>query len=462
MNLNRWPGYLEDTPRARTLALLDDRRIITQDGDVYAVHSWADIKSIGLALDLELYTSEIVDSWWFAGALADTSVKVMIPASIMLHAATPITSLYAQERRKRVWIICGRAWGHSSVGRDFLRCLSALFALCGVGVRPTPGSLGQALMRSHWKQEKRAFVSHPPNAARKVLLNECLGGRVDYFVTSDETFDTVFETDLTSAYCSVVDLLPGGYTVALGQEPDLTCVTYYMRCHIRIPADGVVAFGIFGIKGALSNEYPTQPGEYDAWLWKEEVDQCRRAGWVVMPQYGWGWTKWNTGLTSWSQHMFMLRQMATSLDSVLAAWIKQTIVSALGRFGMPLFQWALVPETSAFVQPGDIGLSLHGRQSGFVLHRTQEWNATHLSHWYSYILMRCRLVLRMRMMYEAERGNTVYMSNYDALYCRLPADPVSAGYHLGNWKQAQLTSVRFPFPRGVIAAEKRTLPGVKR
>lgn len=460
---SRWPGYY-DTPRQRELAWLDGQTIRSLNGDVFHVQQWEEIKRAAFAGHYDVYTSDLLGSWWFESAVNDSSVRLLVPGAVLLHGLSPVTSLVITEGEQRVWIVSSRAWGHPAANYDFLVALHQLFVLCAVGVRPTPGSLGQALMRQTWQAAGLAPVTRPPNQCREDLLNHCLGGRVDYFVSQSDHFDVVYEADLAGAYASLCDRLPDGPTVCLSGEPEALSdyATAFLDCRITIPARLRLDLGVFGIKTQAGNSYPIAAGSYDAWLWREEVDACRRAGMTVKIRSGWAWTTWNDGLSSWAQSIYTLRQMATLSNSLLAGWLKQATVSALGRFGMPLWQWQILPETSLSVCPGDIGLLDNGQQTGYVLHQVHEPNANHLTHWYSYILMRARLALRARMQWEHDRNNTILASNYDAVYTVLPADPDSLGLELGAWKQTELHSVRFPYPRGVISAEKVTLPGTKR
>lgn len=462
--LQQWPGYTERQPRKRVLAMLKGYRILSEHGDVWYVRSWASVKELLFREHLELYVTDLPGSWWFADAIRDSQAKVLVPSTAIMHSWNPVTAMYVKEGRHRGWILSSRAWNTPTVSFDFLHTLRTLFDSTGVGERPTPGSLGQALMRQYWQQDKRKWVSRPYNQCRRDLLAHSLGGRVDYYVSPITEYAEVYEQDLTGAYASVVDRLPGGHCVSLHREPvDFTeCVTYFMECRITIPDDIHLVFGVFGIKSENgTNVYPTESGRYTAWLWKEEIEQCRRLGIVVQPCTGWGWTNWNSGLARWARHMFQLRSVLGSAESVLGKWIKQAIVSSLGRFGMPLWQWSLLPESSPLLTQGDMGLSINNQETGLVLHRVAEWSSNHLTHWYSYLIMRCRLVLRARMQMEYDKGNPVLASNYDAVYTLLPAEAGSLGAGLGEWKQSRLTGVRFPFPRGLISNEKRTLPGVK-
>lgn len=464
--LQRWPGYSEAKPRERQLALWEGNALVLPSSDVPCA-TWQDFKTLAFSYQPlpEVYVSDIINQPWWADCLADPDVRVMVPTSVLAHSWNMVQSVQVKKGRKRVWIISSRTWHQKTASPAFLAELDALFALCGVGVRPTPGSLGQAIMRKHWQREERRWVSRPTNPARIDLLAHSLGGRVDYFTVPSARFEKVYESDISGAYGSVCDRLPTGNECALHREPEMgECVTYFMECVVRIPEDSTVAYGIFGEKQDTGqNYYPIQPGEYRVWLWKEEVDLCRRNGWLVMPTAGWGWRNWNDGLANWAQAMYQLRlQAEASIGSSASQWMKLAMVAALGRFGMPLWSWKVVPGDSPELAVGDLEVMDKLEETGYFLHKMTEWASNHLSHWYSYILMRARLVLRSRMVWEHEQGNTILMSNYDAIYCLLPTDPIHLGKGLGQWKQTLLTKVRFPFPRGIVSREKTTLPGVKR
>lgn len=463
--IQRWPGYAEKTPRRRQLALYEE-------GYVYLEHShcqvetWQDFKDWAFSLEVgpEIYCNAIVGQPWWEEALGDIEVQVIVPSSAMLRNWNMVQSIKVKKGRKVVWVISSGAWNFPTATPDFLDELETLFALCGVGERPTPGSLGQALMRCSWHDQSLGWVSRPTNAARAILVRESLGGRVDYWTTPKERYETIYESDVSGAYGSVCGYLPGGMQATLHSEPKPGAVsTWFMRCKVHILADAPCPVGIFGERGpAGTNVYPTQPGWYEVWIWKEEADLCRANGWTVIPQSGYGWTNWNRGLEQWAQLMYCLRRTAEKSSSTLGMWLKSAMVASLGRFGMPMWSWQVLPESSPLAARGDLALMDGRRETGYILHRTSEWTSNALSHWYSYILMRCRLVLRQRMVFEMERGNTVLASNYDAIYCVLPTDPVHLGKGLGQWKQTKLTKVRFPFPRGIQSQEKTTLPGVKR
>lgn len=478
----RWPGYCETKPRTRQLVLLQtgdevsisDSRILLSSGEVVdlggegwqeggASSLWQRLKAwaFSLAVLPDIYCTDIVSQPWAEEAFNDPQVTAVIPANAMLKLSM-VQCLKVKKGRQSVWIISSRAWNTPQATPAFLAELEALFELCQVGERPTPGSLGQALMRDGWQREKRRWVSRPSNAARVDLLKHSLGGRVDYWTTPKERFEQVFESDVNGAYGSVCEYLPGGTQVNLNGEPGKgQVVSYFMQCEVRILEGAEPPIGVFGQKGpAGTNEYPTAAGTYQTWLWKEEVDACRSNNILVLPRSGYGWTSWNHGLGTWAQRMFSLRLRANEINSTLSAWLKVAMVSALGRFGMPLWNWSIRPEHQA--EDGDLALMHEMSETGLVLHRVTQLASNHLSHWYSYILMRARLVLRSRMLFEMQRGNRVLASNYDAIYCLLPTDPIHLGKGLGQWKQTMLSKVRFPFPRGIISQEKKTLPGTKR
>ncbi len=45
--------------------------------------------------------------------------------------------------------------------------------------------------------------------------------------------------------------------------------------------------------------YPTEPGVYTSYLWKEQVEDCRAAKCKVKVQHGWGWIYWTEDMQAW-------------------------------------------------------------------------------------------------------------------------------------------------------------------
>ena len=89
--------------------------------------------------------------------------------------------------------------------------------------------------------------------------------------------------------------------------------------------------------------------------------------------------------------------------------------------------------------------------------------APHLPHWYSHILMRCRLALYNRMHAEIAAGNRPLMTNFDSVITiGPPTQPTTEEDEPGTWKQNELHELRIVAPRSYTSLEKTRLPGVKR
>jgi hypothetical protein len=100
---------------------------------------------------------------------------------------------------------------------------------------------------------------------------------------------------------------------------------------------------------------------------------------------------------------------------------------------------------------------------GLWLHAIVGPPSHHLPHWYSYIVMKCRLALWRRYVAEERNGNRVLMSNFDALYtAEAPTEPTTAVDEPGTWKQLVLHDMDIVAPRSYRSQEKTVLPGVKR
>lgn len=462
-----WPGFREKTARARQIAWLDwkqdNGRIVVYQGTgsrVILVNTWQDIKNTLFAPDpaLELFCNSMLGQAWFYEALHDPEAEVIVPSQIF-NKVSQVAGIRVKIGNHTAWIVDIRAWGIPELGRTEAQELAALFELCNVGVRPTPGSLGQAMMRQEWYRSGHASIPRPNNACRLDVLENTTGGRVDYFVHPDQLFLEVHEYDIVSAYSSVATRLPAGSAVCRFTEPLESdgYISWFLRCTVTIAAPSYDTFGVFAVPNEEGiHKYPTEPGQYSVWLWKDEIEACRERGWKVEVQDGWAWRQWSYGLATWAEQMRALR---ISDSEHISKWIKLATVAGIGRFGMPLYRFKLAVEGTVPLRPGDMVLTDADGETGFVLIRETSIQNNYMSHWFGYILMRCRMVLYHRMMEDRARGITIYMTNYDAIYTDKEVSYYPAVEGI-TWKHKLLTHVRFPFPRGVVSDQKTTLPGI--
>lgn len=463
-----WPGFREKGPRQRTLAWLDwqgnrgyifyafgQKRLI--------VSSWEQIKTALFSPEpqLELFCNGIMGQAWFQEALEDHAAQIIVPSQIF-NKVSQIQGIRVTQGKYTAWIVDVRAWGIPELDGITYAEMKRLFDLCGVGVRPTPGSLGQAMIRNSWYQFGHGSVYRPNNACRLDILENSIGGRVDYFVSPQDHFTEVHEYDIVSAYSSVSTKLPVGTAIArfsLPREED-GYTTWFMRCVVTIPAGNSTVLGIFAVRTASDvNEYPTTSGTYVVWLWRDEIEACQEVGWQVEVQQGWAWRGWTTGLANWSEQMKALRVQE---EEMIGKWVKLATVAGIGRFGMPLYRYRLIREGTEQIEPGDMmltGSSVEDYETGYVLKRESDLQNNTMSHWFSYILMRCRMVLYRRIKRDITFGVRVLMTNYDAVYT--VEETPAFYYEAVEWKHKLLSNVSFPFPRGIISDQKTTLPGVE-
>jgi hypothetical protein len=389
----------------------------------------------------------------------------------------PISLRIKGKGNKRYWIVQSDVWGFPPC-MELLQALRDTYNLCEVGAPTTPGGLGQALMRRSWLDQfgeewKKHRHSRPTMFCVRDLHQHGTGGRVDT-PGMGQQFDMLLERDLKNAYASCYIRQPTGTAVRLWRDPGARdgCVTYFNR--VSITVSDLLPLGPFPLRrvdkyGKSEPIYPREPGRYDTWLWKEEIDDCIRAGCSVDIFEGWGWTEWTYDNASWVDLMERLRDSAPS--STVAGIIKLATVAGIGRHGMGEYHYTLVGERKS-EQDIQVCDQVSGESLDWFVHATRDVHFSNMTHWYAYTMMLCRHVLYNNMLGYAEQERLV-ASNYDAFYISGPftleelamierGEPVRTG----QWKTELLHSKPgkppVPYPRAIDTKEKVRLPGVQR
>lgn len=368
-------------------------------------------------------------------------------------------------------------WFPNWIEYDVSELLKHIQSVCvdvGVGIQPSPSSLGASLMYMRWNGKK---VTRPPNGCRQALLDNLIGGRVSY-PKEGLRLPTVTELDLRSAYASCSYGLPVGTTQYIpetdGVGGDYLCDhfrSWYGRCSIVVTSPlllGVFAVQNTGLAGSATKwTYPREPGTYEAWLWKEEWIDCLASGCQLTVHEAYAWEEVSNGLQPWVEEMEALRYAyEADGEPVKALMVKRSIVAAIGRLGIAPEKRTIVSANDA--REGDTPLVYANASipfSGRYVRVEHEENCGAPVHWHSHILMLCRRRMYHRGLEEIEDGNEIIAENFDALYLAKPSQR-EVGRNIGEWKSVTLTpqenseTVNIPFARAVVSHQKVSLPGV--
>lgn len=329
------------------------------------------------------------------------------------------------EKNTSRWIVSATRWGYSA-STPLLALLRVLYAYCHVGCASTPGALGQALMRHTYSEHHLRRHTRPRGAVFDLIHKHGFGGRVDT-PGQGKHYERLLELDMKGAYNAHYRKHPTGtsvrcYATTLAESERLTSgnssyVTWFGQCEIHLRRK--LSIGPFPVR-LLDNgvTYPTEPGVYHCWLWREQALDILQLGGTIHSINGWGWEQWTEDNTHYSAVMECLRREAPSPE--IASLIKAATVAGIGRHAMNRSKQLLVPPEHK--SKGD--KPIHGSQDrmgllyDWYVHDFPDPYCTNMIHWHNYTVMQTNRTLFWKAKEYADRGALV-ATNYDAVYVSL-------------------------------------------
>ncbi len=462
-----WPRYIEKKWVDRTLAFFSNvgnvTSITTEDGTTTPFLPFTDMIISCFDNNLLLFVDDFASFPWIDECLKRGAY---VPCT---ELGKPIAIRLKGPRNTTRWIVNAAAWGCTDLNVAWLKELREVYAYANVGTPGTPGATGQALMRKAWKEAygeegwKKHRHQRPSNWVCHQIANTSSGARSDT-LDMGTSFEVAWEVDRKNAYGAVLAPLPTGPTYRIFKGCTNDWASYYVRC--RVTVDSPLVLGPFPVRKkddarqkGFKPYFPTQPGEYVTWLWKEEVEKARAAGCVVDEYEGWGWQEWTN---DFQPFIDMMSEMRDQAPPHIAPYIKKFLVAAIGRFGMPNGMYVLSSEEDS--DEKDRAICENGVAYDWFVHWIPDKKPTNMPHWFSFILMQCRLALYDVALPYAESEQLI-ATNTDAIIVKPGADVSnwpdrSPGVKTGEWRKRQLHEVVVPAARHLESVEKWTTPGV--
>ncbi len=269
----------------------------------------------------------------------------------------------------------------------------------------TLGSLGSNLQKLLWEGKRETTLSiHAENFIRAHMV----GGRVDTPGLGN-SYSSLIDLDMASAYLAHFRLFPGGTAIGFYGVPSTDYVSYFAECEITIRRD--IVLGPFPKRlqsGRVS--YPTLPGIYTAFLWKEQVEECEIQGLEVKIIMGYGFRKETRATERWCQHLYSLRKNAPTKD--IEIQIKLATNASIGRHGMGNERFVLVPHGKQ--APSDAVLCDDHNAFDIYIHPIVAPGSSHMYHFFSHCIAMTALTLYQFALPYAQADRLV-ASNYDCV-----------------------------------------------
>jgi len=466
-----FPGWISKISKNRTLAFRDGNLLITEHKDsVFDIPTLDALYACVFAYDLLTFVESILDLPWLEQAQIQYKAVIYctakgIPTALQLHGKKG-------GHHCTRWLICSASWQQKNPNVTLLKRLRVLFEHCGVGTANTPAGLGMALQkRAFYETYGEDWAAHkhplPPYRCVEDLRALSTGARSDQLAETTLTFDVVHEIDMKNGYAASFIEQPTGPTIGHDGRFLEQYATYVSHCQVTIPVGHALTLGIFPVRIQEGKEwrveYPTEPGIYEAFLWKEEIELIRSKLCFVGHGPGWGWLQMTRDNARFAELMTTLRDSA---PDQIVDWIKLAIVASIGRHGSSWLSTTLVPEGEQ--SPGDLEAGWGGLVYDWYIHSAMSHIPETMQHWFSYTLMQCRLALYKEALPYAEKKQLL-ATNTDGIFVSEEADvsgyidkQEAKGKPAGTWRKSKLTEVSFPALRHLVSQEKVRRPGVPR
>ena len=400
-----WPNYFEKSYPRLNLAILDGmRRLYVENKGRIQLYSLDDLMYHLFDKDLLVFTESITDKQAFPFLYECVHNPMYDVLASKEGHALAIKANFAGRTR---WIVPATTW-ERALDATFIYSLRTLYNLFGM-VKPTPGSLGEGVLR-------RSFFWHhlPKHTAPNVISCGFLhehghGGRCDVYHVG-ESFPILLELDMSDAYLAHFMQLPTGTSYWFIDGDTSPYVTYFVECTVTVKS--ILPLGPFPHRVGKKGQkivYPTLPGKYRCYLWKEQIQDAQEAGCDVSIGRGIGWKYFTSDTVDFCRYMHTCRVAASKLG--IERDVKKTTVSGLGHLGMNNTFYHLVGDDNG---RDPCLINEQGDPLNYFVREYTDYSRPKMIHWFNYFIMQtARTLYRYALPYAVE--DRLIMTNYDAL-----------------------------------------------
>ena len=456
-----FPGFTRDTSISRRLCVLKEKRFIDSKGNIKRYRDYDEMKKIMFDDNLLSFIDDFTAKFFYEyleNCIHDKDCDVMSDTEGNAH------SVRFKFGRQTRWIVRSKSW-NSRAEVDFILRLDSLFAWLKCGSHATPGALGTWLVRKSWRENRLAFHTSPNDACCDYIYTHQVGMRVDT-PGLNNFYEFSVDYDAASAFLGEHILQPTKTSIRYDAEPSGKYFTWFGKCVVTIKSE--LALGCFPVRlGSGLIVYPSLPGKYITYIWKEQYEECLIAGCKIICDGGYGWLESTFDTLSWCEDMYFLKLSAP--EKYLEDWTKQIIVSAIGRYGMHGDFHSIVSRELA--TKDDMRLTRSdGTPTHYFIHKESNRHAIPMPHWNNYTGQRVALDTYKFALPFAERGTLVSTNCDSVLVFDVSVVPGtvrkysidSALCEVSTWRWELLHNVFIPAPRSINSDEKVRRPGVTR
>ena len=460
----QWPNYFEKQYPNRRLAILKGHNLYVENIGNFEVSELATL--IDCLFDknclafCETLTSR--ENFPFLSGCIHSDVCEVLSNKEGQPLAIRINGTRNQSR----WIVPSTTWNRK-IDENFLKDMRTLFTYYKI-IKPTPGSLGRAILRRSFRENNEKRQTAPNALALRFLRYHGVGGRCDTLVHSyDETGDiypVLLELDMSSAYLAHFMQLPTGTSRWFINGHVEPFATYFCECDVTIHEE--LALGPFPVRTGRKESkivYPTLPGKFHTYLWKEQIEDAQQAGCTIDISHGIGWSDFTTATTDFCRYMHHSRILHTGM--AIENDDKKIAVSTIGGFGMKQTYYRLTSDDDGRYPAV---LDDNHNPLDYYIEEYTDYKQPSMLHWRDFCIKECNRTLYKYALPYAKQGRLI-MTNYDALLIvegderqRLARKHSLQALmvEMGDLRWQELTNVRIYGDRSLECDQKRIRPGV--
>lgn len=459
-----YPDYLPCSFPNKRLAIMKGNSIYVETGKHLTVDNLSHLIELLFSENILVFVASLTTTTEFPYLAESVQDK---RASVLCNdEGWPLAIRYSGKKGRSAWVVPSSTWD-SPCTLSFLQTLRKVFNIARA-VKPTPGSLGGALLRRTWATGHYPRHSAPNAIALDLLRGNSVGGRCDTLVKqykeTQEIYPSLLELDGATFYLAHLLVLPTGTSRLFLSDHCTQYVTYFAKCYVTIHTE--LALGPFPVKRKKGKiVYPTLPGTYETHLWKEQIEDAKTLGCSVTIDGGFGWSVLTEDTTDICTLLYRYRMLYP--DSPTEGIFKKVIVSMLGHLGMRNTFYTIVALEDAYEhEPCVLNENFHPQN--YVVRENTDYTKPSMYHWFQYDIMQTSRSLFWMAYPYAEEGRLI-ATNYDAIIVRegnetsTYAEKHSLEAHMaqmGDWRWQRLTNVKIHGDRSVECDQKVTLPGV--
>lgn len=395
-----YPEYKRSENAQRNLAIFDPEEacLYASSGRRIAEADVTNLGDVLLGQNLLVFTSDLASSafdryrdYW----VATPTCKVLC------NSRGHPTAVRFQLGRTSRWLVDAEQWDDRPTP-EFLKVMESLYAHIGLGMAPTPGSLGRlTMMVMYSKLPRHTSLSL---GCEDYFHNHGFGG-----MAMTELYGHVDRgslVDRSMAYVFKWDRHPAGTAEYFTPGSDLDeYATYFAHCYVTIHTE--LALGLFPIRNENGRvSYPTLPGTYETYLWMEQIQQAEQNGCSVFTLEGYGWYEFTYDGRDWNEWMYVKRQTAPTPE--VEKKVKKTAVSAVGTHAMGREHYILVGSES-YDQETDYPIVDHHVAVDYWVHPERNISAAPMVHWQNYTVAGTNVDLRDAALPYAEEARLVFI-----------------------------------------------------